>query len=52
MKADMLDSQLATLEKPAYGLRIELAKDETPEQVVDRIVERLPASGLVDSIKN
>jgi carbohydrate kinase (thermoresistant glucokinase family) len=52
MKADMLDSQLATLEKPAYGLRIELVKDETPEQVMDRIVERLPASGLVDSIKN
>jgi len=46
MKSSMLDSQLATLEKPAYGLRIELTNDETPEQVVDRIVERLPASGL------
>ena len=46
MKPDMLDSQLATLEKPTYGLRIELTNDETPEQVVDRIVERLPASAL------
>jgi gluconokinase len=46
MKSSMLDSQLATLEKPTYGLRIELTNDETPEQVVDRIVERLPASAL------
>ena len=44
MKSSMLDSQLATLEKPTYGLRIELAPDETPDQVVARIVERLPAS--------
>ena len=44
MKASMLDSQLATLEKPAYGLRIELQPTETPEQVVARIVEQLPAS--------
>jgi carbohydrate kinase (thermoresistant glucokinase family) len=43
MKASMLDSQLATLEKPTYGLRIELADGETPVQVVARIVAQLPA---------
>lgn len=44
MKASMLDSQLATLEKPTYGLRIELTNDETPEQLVARIMPQLPAS--------
>ncbi|MFD1467768.1 gluconokinase [Hymenobacter caeli] len=39
MKADMLDSQLATLEKPAYGLR--LTDDVPPAQLVDEIVARL-----------
>ena len=43
MKASMLDSQLATLEKPTYGIRIELADGETPAQVVARIVSQLPA---------
>jgi len=43
MKASMLDSQLATLEKPTYGIRIELADGETPAQVVARIVPQLPA---------
>jgi gluconokinase len=43
MKASMLDSQLATLEKPTYGIRIELAADETPAQVVARITAQLPA---------
>ncbi len=42
MKSTMLDSQLATLEKPTYGLRIELNNDETPEQVVARVMEQLP----------
>ncbi|RZK19101.1 MAG: gluconokinase [Hymenobacter sp.] len=46
MKSSMLDSQLATLEKPTYGLRLELTNDETPEQLVARILEQLPASGL------
>lgn len=44
MKASMLDSQLATLEKPTYGLRIELTNDETPAQVVARIVAQLPVA--------
>jgi gluconate kinase len=39
MKAGMLDSQLATLEKPAYGLRIDI--DNTPENQVAEIVEKL-----------
>ena len=43
MKASMLDSQLATLEKPAYGVRIELTDSETPAQVVARVVAQLPA---------
>ncbi|TVT39686.1 gluconokinase [Hymenobacter setariae] len=43
MKASMLDSQLATLEKPTYGIHIELTNSETPEQVVARIVAQLPA---------
>jgi carbohydrate kinase (thermoresistant glucokinase family) len=43
MKASMLDSQLDTLEKPTYGLRIELTNSETPAQVVARIVAQLPA---------
>jgi carbohydrate kinase (thermoresistant glucokinase family) len=43
MKASMLDSQLDTLEKPTYGVHIELTNSETPAQVVARIVARLPA---------
>lgn len=39
MKADMLDSQLATLEKPAYGLR--LTDDAPPEALVTEIVAQL-----------
>ncbi|UOR05418.1 gluconokinase [Hymenobacter aerilatus] len=38
MAVDMLDSQLETLEKPAYGLHIELRNDQTPEQVTEQIV--------------
>ena len=43
MKASMLDSQLDTLEKPAYGVHIELTNNETPDQVVARVVAQLPA---------
>jgi gluconokinase len=39
MKADMLESQLATLEKPTYGLRIDI--DNTPENQVAEIVAQL-----------
>ncbi|QNE40630.1 gluconokinase [Hymenobacter sp. NBH84] len=39
MAVDMLDSQLETLEKPAYGLHIELRKEETPKQVTDKIMQ-------------
>ena len=39
MKADMLDSQLATLEKPTYGLR--LTDDAPPGTLVDQVVEQL-----------
>jgi len=44
MKASMLDSQLETLEKPTYGVHIELNNNETPDQVVARVVAQLPAS--------
>lgn len=39
MKASMLDSQLATLEKPAYGLR--LTDDVPPETLVAQVVTQL-----------
>lgn len=39
MKADMLDSQLATLEKPTYGLR--LTDDAPPEILVAQTVSQL-----------
>lgn len=39
MKANMLESQLATLEKPTYGLR--LTDDVPAETLVEQIVARL-----------
>jgi len=39
MKADMLDSQLETLEKPSYGLRIELNNEQSPQDVVNQILQ-------------
>lgn len=39
MKASMLESQLATLEKPTYGLRIDI--DNTPENQVTQILTQL-----------
>ena len=39
MKADMLDSQLATLEKPTYGLH--LTADVPPEELVAQAVAQL-----------
>lgn len=39
MKANMLESQLETLEKPTYGLR--LTDDVPVETLVEQIVERL-----------
>ncbi|TPG65653.1 gluconokinase [Hymenobacter nivis] len=39
MKADMLGSQLDTLEKPTYGLH--LTDDAPPETLVDQVVTRL-----------
>lgn len=41
MKATMLDSQLDTLEIPAYGLHLDVAN--TPQQLVDQIKASLPA---------
>lgn len=40
MKANMLDSQLATLEMPTYGLHLNVA--DTPQQLVDKIKAWLP----------
>ncbi len=40
MKANMLDSQLQTLEMPTYGLHLNVA--DTPQQLVDKIVAYLP----------
>ena len=39
MKANMLDSQLADLEKPTYGLRLDVK--DTPEQLVAQTVAGL-----------
>ena len=39
MKASMLDSQLADLEKPTYGLRLDVA--DSPEKLVSEIVAGL-----------
>ncbi|WP_151087912.1 gluconokinase [Hymenobacter baengnokdamensis] len=39
MKAAMLDSQLATLERPAYGLRLSI--EDTPEQLVAQAITQL-----------
>lgn len=39
MGVAMLDSQLTTLEKPAYGLHIELLPNQKPDAVVDRIMQ-------------
>ena len=39
MKADMLDSQLATLERPAYGLRLNI--EDTPDTLVQQIMQQL-----------
>lgn len=39
MKANMLDSQLAALEKPTYGLRLDV--QNAPEQLVAQIVAGL-----------
>ncbi|UOG73051.1 gluconokinase [Hymenobacter tibetensis] len=38
MGADMLDSQLNTLEEPAYGIRVVLQKDRSPQEVVAEIM--------------
>lgn len=43
MKANMLESQLATLEKPTYGLH--LTDDVPVETLVEQIVERLHLIG-------
>lgn len=40
MKANMLDSQLETLEVPAYGLHLDVA--HSPQQLVDAIRDSLP----------
>lgn len=42
MNANLLDSQFATLEKPANALCVE--NDRDPEQVVDLIVQNVPMS--------
>jgi len=39
MKADLLDSQLQTLEKPSYGLRIELSNQQSPQDIVAQIMQ-------------
>lgn len=39
MKADMLDSQLETLEVPTYGLHLDVA--HTPQELVDEIKKEL-----------
>jgi gluconokinase len=44
MKANMLDSQLQTLEVPTYGLRLDVANP--PQQLVDEIAASLPLPQL------
>lgn len=38
MGADMLDSQLNTLEEPSYGIRVVLQKDRSPQEVIAEIM--------------
>ncbi|MBO0357992.1 gluconokinase [Hymenobacter sp. BT186] len=38
MGADMLDSQLDTLEEPAYGIHVKLQQNQTPDEVVQEIM--------------
>ena len=40
MKADMLDSQLETLEKPSYGVHIELNNEQSPQDVISQIMQK------------
>lgn len=41
MKAEMLDSQLATLEEPAGAIVVNIDHDKSPEQIVTDIMARL-----------
>ncbi len=45
MKASMLDSQLSALEKPTYGLRLNI--ENSPAQLVAQILAQLPLSPAV-----
>ena len=45
MHANMLDSQLATLERPAYALRLSI--EHTPEELVAEIVAALAKNSAV-----
>ena len=40
MKAEMLDSQLATLEEPTYGLDVVLSQDQTPQNILAEIMRK------------
>lgn len=42
MKAALLDSQLATLERPTYGLHLNI--EDSPEQLVAQIVAQRPVT--------
>jgi gluconokinase len=51
MHSDMLNSQLETLEKPAYALQLSI--EHTPEELVDQIVaalEKNPAVGTKPAV--
>ncbi len=45
MHANMLDSQLATLERPAYALRLSI--EGSVEKLVDQTVDALQADAAV-----
>jgi carbohydrate kinase (thermoresistant glucokinase family) len=48
MKPDMLDSQLATLEKPTYGLRLEL-EGHGPQELVAEVLKAYDLEARVKS---
>ena len=50
MHSNMLDSQLATLERPAYALRLPITN--TPEELVAQILDALTADAAAGTKRN
>jgi carbohydrate kinase (thermoresistant glucokinase family) len=50
MHSNMLDSQIATLERPAYALRLSITN--TPEELVSQILDALTTDAAVGTKRN